>query len=128
MKRIKTLSQRLQNGTFSSPYPIGTDGLLVDMLSGSSLEEEMHLGSPTETSFSQDENNVMTITEVYKKEESQTSKYYIMVTTFEVENDNIVIKQALSFVNEDGTVELKKTKIVTFESLDKNLTIKEVVE
>lgn len=127
MKRIKELSQRLQNGTFSAPFPLGADALNIDMLSGSNLEEEMHLGSPSMTSFNIDVNNQMTITEEYKKEETQTESYYIMVTTFEVQNEEIVIIQKLYFVKTAGQQDLKKTKIVTFVSTDNNLRIKEVI-
>lgn len=127
MKRIKELSQRLQNGTFSAPFPLGADALNIDMLSGSNLEEEMHLGSPSMTSFNIDVNNQMTITEEYKKEETQTESYYIMVTTFEVQNEEMVIIQKLYFVKIAGQQDLKKTKIVTFVSTDNNLKIKEVI-
>lgn len=127
MKRIKELSQRLQNGTFSAPFPFGADALNIDMLSGSNLEEEMHLGSPSMTSFNIDVNNQMTITEEYKKEETQTESYYIMVTTFEVQNEEMVIIQKLYFVKTAGQQDLKKTKIVTFVSTDNNLRIKEVI-
>lgn len=127
MKRIKSLSQRLQNGTFSTPFPLGVDALNVDMLSGSNLEEEMHLGSPSMTSFDIDADNQMTITEEYKKEETQTENYHIMVTTFEVQNEEMIIIQKLYFVKTAGQQDLKKTKTVTFESSNNNLKIKEVV-
>lgn len=127
MKRIKSLSQRLQNGTFSTPFPLGVDALNVDMLSGSNLEEEMHLGSPSMTSFDIDADNQMTITEEYKKKETQTENYHIMVTTFEVQNEEMIIIQKLYFVKTAGQQDLKKTKTVTFESSNNNLKIKEVV-
>lgn len=127
MKRIKKLSQRLQNGTFSAPFPIGVDALNVDMLSGSNLEEEMHLGSPSMTSFDIDADNQMTITEEYKKEETQTENYHIMITTFEVQNEEMIIIQKLYFVKTVGQQDLKRTKTVTFESSNNNLKIKEVV-
>lgn len=127
MKRIKELSQRLQNGTFSAPFPIGANALNIDMLSGSNLEEEMHLGSPSMTSFDIDTDNQMTITEEYKKEDTQTENYHVMVTTFEVQNEEMVIIQKLYFVKTAGQLDLKKTKTVTFESSSNNLKIKEVV-
>lgn len=127
MKRIKKLSQKLQNGTFSAPFPIGVDALNVDMLSGSNLEEEMHLGSPSMTSFDIDADNQMTITEEYKKEETQTENYHIMITTFEVQNEEMIIIQKLYFVKTVGQQDLKRTKTVTFESSNNNLKIKEVV-
>lgn len=127
MKRIKELSQRLQNGTFSAPFPIGANALNIDMLSGSNLEEEMHLGSPSMTSFDIDVDNQMTITEEYKKEETQTENYHVMVTMFEVQNEEMVIIQKLYFVKTAGQQDLKKTKTVTFESSNNNLKIKEVV-
>ena len=43
-ERIKSISKKDISG-FSDPIPFGTDGLLVDMLSGLDLEEENKLGN-----------------------------------------------------------------------------------
>ena len=69
----------------------------------------------------------MTITEEYKKEEAQTENYYVMVTTFEVQNEEMIIIQKLYFVKTAGQQDLKKTKTVTFISSNNNLKIKEVI-
>lgn len=127
MKKIKKLSQKLQDGTFSSPLPLGADAFNIDMISGNNLEEEMHLGSPSMTSFDIDYNNQMTITEEYKKEDTQTENYYIMITKFEIQDEEMVITQKLYFVKNTGVQNLKKTKTITFESINNNLKIKEVI-
>lgn len=127
MQRIKQLSQRESNGQFSPFYPIGADGLNIDMLSGSNLEEELHLGSPGITTFDTDETGKVTITEEYRKDESQTDKYHVMMTTFEVVNNEMTIVQKLYYMK-DSQLELKKTKTVTFISSDNHLKIKEEVK
>ena len=66
-------------------------------------------------------------TEEYKKEEAQTENYHIMVTTFEVQNEEMIIIQKLYFVKTVGQQDLKKTKTVTFISSNNNLKIKEVI-
>lgn len=126
MERIKKLSQKLSDGTFSSAFPIGTDALFIDMLSGCNLEEELHLGSPSMTSFDMDEDNQMVITEEYKKEETQSENYYILITTFKVENEEMIIIQQLYFQSKEVRT-LKRTKTITFISDGKNLKIKEVI-
>lgn len=129
MERIKRISQRLQTGDFSPSYPIGADGINIDMLSGSTLEEEMHLGSPSMTSFDIDDTTKeLTITEEFKKSESQTGGYHVVMTTFGVnDNNETIIIQKLNFVKNDGQSELKKTKTVTFIGTNNTLKIKEVV-
>jgi hypothetical protein len=126
-KRVKKLSQKLQDGTFSSPCPIGVDSIYADMLSGSNLEQEMHLGSPNVTSFGTDSKGNTVITEEYKKEDSQTSDYYKMTTTFQVVDNEMSIVQKLYFIN-NGSEDLEKTKTITFISAGDSLQIKEVIE
>jgi hypothetical protein len=41
MGKIKSISQKLVDGSFSKPYPIGVDAANVDMADGSTLEEEV---------------------------------------------------------------------------------------
>lgn len=128
MKKIKHISQREQNGNFSNFIPLGADGLNIDMLSGNNLEEEMHLGSPSKTSFETDEFGSTIITEEYKKNNNQTDKYYIMKTSFEAnEDENMIIIQKLYFIIEEELV-LKRTKKISFDSSEGNLIIKEELE
>lgn len=128
MKKIKHISQRKQNGDFSNFIPLGADGLNIDMLSGSNLEEEMHLGSPSKTSFTTDEFGSTIITEEYKKNNNQTDNYYVMKTSFETDEDeNMVIVQRLYFVIEEELV-LKRIKKISFDSSEGSLIIKEELE
>lgn len=126
MERIKKILPRLSNGNFpDNPYPIGADGINIDMMSECNLEEELHLGSPSYTTFNKDAQNNTIIREEYKKSEEQTNNYYVMITTIKKENEITNIIQQLYFLkdeNEEPT--LKKTKKTTIN----DLLIKEVVE
>lgn len=128
MKRIKELSQRLQDGTFSTPFPLGANALNVDMLSGNNLEEELHLGSPSTTTFNVDTDR-MTITEEYKKEETQNEGYYIVKTVFKGRDEGMDITQKLYFKKTSDSEQkiLKKSKTITFTNDNHNFKIKEVV-
>lgn len=127
MDRIKHLIQKESNGSFVKKTPLGADGINIDMLSGSNLEEELHLGSPSQTSFGQNGNGQTVITEVYKKEDNQTTDYFILTTTFESDNGSTIIIQRLFFVVNDVSI-LKKIKRITFDSSSGNLVIKEEIE
>lgn len=128
MKKIKRISQKLSTGMFSPLYPIGADGLNIDMMSGGNLEEELHLGSPSITSLDVNESGEMVITEDYKASEEQVNNYYSMITTFKTNNDEMIIIQKLYFYKEDNGRILKRTKTVTFVSSEGRLSIKEAVE
>ncbi len=129
MKKIKKVSQRLSDGTFSVPFPLGANAGNIDMLSGNSLEEELHLGSPNMTSFEVDANNQTFITEEYKKEESQTEDYHIMTTSFETQNEQMIVTQKLYYVKTGGQQVLKKTKTTVFtKDSNNNLKIKEEIQ
>ena len=54
VKSIKEVRQKNQNGNYNASIPIGTDGSLVDMFSGLSLEEELKIG----------ENHTTTVTDI----------------------------------------------------------------
>ena len=127
MEKIKKLSQKLSDGTFSSPLPLGADAQNIDMLSGNDLEEEFHLGGNCITSFVTSTDGSITITEECKSSESQTNNFYKMITTFSAENDQTVIKQQLYYIDKQGKSSLKKTKTVNFENVNNNLKIKEVL-
>ncbi len=126
--KIKSLRQKEDNNTYSSPIPIGANGINVDMLSTNNLEEEFHLGSPCVTNFTTDAQGNMTITEEYKINDSQNKDYYVMITTFEVQNNETIIIQKLYYYLEENVQELQKTKKITFINSELGLTIKEVIE
>lgn len=42
--RIKQIRQKSPLGGFTDPFPLGTDGYLVDMISGLDLEQQIKLG------------------------------------------------------------------------------------
>ncbi len=112
MKKIKKMSQKLKNGTFSNPIPLGADAINIDMLNGNNLEEEIPLGSPNLISFDVDtETGGMKVIEEYKNDSQ--NEYYIMTTIFSP-NGNEIIKKLSLFKN--GETTLKKIKTITFEN------------
>ena len=127
-KKIKEISEKLSDGTFSKFYPIGANAVDIDMDSGNNLEEEMHLGRPAITLFDTDEATKTTyIIEEYRKDESQLINYYKMITSFVQEASGMTILQKLYFVNKDAVEELKKTKKVIFDTSSNSLKIKEEI-
>ena len=63
LPRIKQIRPR-NEGQFNISYPLGTDGQLVDMLSGLDLEEEFLIGPNHYVSINEEE-NITTIREWY---------------------------------------------------------------
>ena len=63
--RIKGLREKLSNKTYGSFTPFGTDGFLVDMMSGLQLEEELKVGGDHETEISKDANDNTIVKEKY---------------------------------------------------------------
>lgn len=128
MKNDKVMEIRQKNGsTYEAPIPIGAYGINVDMLSGSNLEEEFHLGSPCKTTFNIQDNSTVIIEE-YKNSDGQSNNYYSMETTFEVNDSEMIITQRLYyFPPEESSSRLEKTKVITFSNSDSEMIIKEVI-
>ncbi len=128
--RIKELSQKINNGTFSAPIPFGCDSKYVDMHDANTLEEEFKLGGPCITSFNNINGNT-TIIEEYRKNE-QTTNFYRVNTIFSAtETGDTQIQQDLYFIqdiNEENSIALLKSKIVVFQTDDNGIVIKEDIQ
>lgn len=128
MGKIKKLSTKLQDGTWSPFYDFGANAVNIDMVDGNNLEEEFHLGSPGITKF-QNINNSISVVEEYRNDITQTKNYYKMITNFEIQNGNMTIVQKLYWIVEENINEVgKKKKIVIFENVNGSLQIKETVK
>lgn len=123
MDRIKGLRQKQSSGSFDDLVPFGTDGILVDMLSGLDNEQEFKLGG----------NHTSVITETSETETSIVETYYALdgtTVTYVVETTIVE--------NTDGstdiTVELKKSgvvinnKTITIPPDAASISIEEVLE
>ena len=87
--RIKGLYKK-QSGSFGQYKPFGTDGTLVDMLSGLDNEQELKLGGNHTSTIVEsivNEENVTTITERYK-DRANNIVQYTLVTVITEHNDN----------------------------------------
>lgn len=70
LNRIKQIRQKSSSGNYLAGIPIGTDGLLVDMLSNLDLEEELRLGGNHYVEI-QDDDQATRIYEWYYTEPKQ---------------------------------------------------------
>ena len=119
-------SQKLEDGSYTPQTLFGVIGENVEMLNGNDLEEEVKLGGPCVTSFSNDEESGNTvITEEYKTAE-QESGYYKVITEIGVdESGSTIITQKLSLVESGGVEKQIKSKKVVFENQEGQTIIKE---
>ncbi len=85
LARIKQI-RPYDGGNFNTHYPIGTDGLLVDMLSGLDLEEEFLIGPNHYVNINEDE-NITVIKQWYfsKPKGNKTLAQMVENTTYTVQ-------------------------------------------
>lgn len=92
--KIKGFRQKQSDGSFGSFKPFGTDGILIDMLSGLDNEQELKLGgnhSSTIVESINDQNEpVTTITEFFKDNNTPAIVTYILITTITEHEDNTI--------------------------------------
>ena len=69
--RLKGLHEKQPDLSFGDFLPFGTDGVLVDMLSGLDNEQEFKLGGNHSADISESD-NITTITEYYRKDDDNT--------------------------------------------------------
>lgn len=81
-KRIKQIRKRNNLNSFDG-IPLGTDGLLVDMISGLDLEEELRLGNNHRVSIEEISDTVTQITELYYNSNSFNTLEYSVVIRIE---------------------------------------------
>ena len=116
MDRIKGLRQKSANGSFDSLVPFGTDGILVDMLSGLDSEQELKLGGNHITAISENINNsTTTITETYKALDNSTVTYIVETTidesnststeiTIALKRDNVILNSKTITISDNNNI------------------------
>ena len=132
--RIKGLRQKLSDGSFDSLVPFGTDGALVDMLSGLDNEIEMKLGgNHTATIIESIEQNEPTTTVIEKyidKNDLQNIYYSLKTVITEHADGSTTIVSAIypgDYTEDDAILPLN-TKTITIPSNGTaNFTIGEVL-
>lgn len=87
MDRIKGLRQKQSDSSYTSLVPFGTDGILVDMLSGLDNEQEFKLGGNHTSVITEVDDTTTTIVETYKASDNSTVTY-VVETTITENNDS----------------------------------------
>ena len=116
--KSKGLRQKQPNGSFGPFVPFGTDGTLVDMLSGLNNELEMKLGGNHTSTIVESvvqEENVTTITERYKAIDNNTVVYSVVTTITEHANGSTTIVSAI-YSGSDTTLTPLNVKTITIPS------------
>ena len=122
MSKIKGSRQKVDANTYSPLVPFGTDGILVDMLSDLTLEEELKLGGNHISAIDESGNNVE-ITETFKDSNGVT-KYTAVTTITENQNGSTTITIVLT---DSDNVSKTKTIIIPAQATNNVLTIGEVL-
>lgn len=91
IKRIKQIRKKEDSG-FGASIPLGTDGLLVDMLSGLDLEEELKLGNDHDATIVQKKVDNVDVTEIEEKyyDEKREIKFSVFISIEEDSNGTTV--------------------------------------
>ncbi len=87
MDRIKGLRQKQSDSSYNSLIPFGTDGVLVDMLSGLDNEQEIKLGGNHTSVITEVNATTTSIVETYKALDN-TTVTYVVETTIVENNDS----------------------------------------
>lgn len=108
MDRIKGLRQKQSDSSYNSLIPFGTDGVLVDMLSGLDNEQEIKLGGNHTSVITEVNATTTSIVETYKALDN-TTVTYVVETTIVEKNDSstnitIVLKQNGTVINSKSIV------------------------
>lgn len=77
--RVKGYHPKLDNGDYGPFMPFGSDGILIDMLSGLNLEYEMILGGKRRTEITESSNSIQITTIFYNMNSEQTYKIIIQI-------------------------------------------------
>lgn len=122
MQKIKGLRQKQTDGTFNSLVPFGTDGILVDMLSGLDSEEEFKIGG-NHSSTIVEENGLTTIEEIYTDLDS-TILYKVISSIQDNNDDSTTITVQLKKGTDETAV---REKTITIPADSASITIGEVL-
>ena len=108
MDRIKGLRQKQSDSSYNSLIPFGTDGVLVDMLSGLDNEQEIKLGGNHTSVITEVNATTTSIVETYKALDNTTVTYVVETTIVENHdsstNITIVLKQNGTIINSKSIV------------------------
>ena len=123
MDRIKGLRQKQSDSSYNSLVPFGTDGILVDMLSGLDNEQEFKLGGNHTSVITEVNDTTTTIVETYKALDNSTVTYTVETTIVENANSStsitIVLKRGGTIINSKAiTIPADSTEITIEEELD----------
>ena len=123
MSKIKGLRKKTDASTYGPLVPFGTDGILVDMFSDLTLEEELKLGGNHVSAIDESGNNTI-ITESFKKGNNNDSYYTVVTTITENQDGSTSITVVLTDSNN-----VSKTKTITIpaQAINNVLTIGEVL-
>ena len=122
MDRIKGLRQKKPDNSFAALVPFGTDGLLVDMLSGLDNEQELKLGGNHSSVITEVDENTTTVVETYKELDNTTETYKVETSVVENQDGSTTVTSVLK---KAGVV--LRTKTITIPADAASITIGEVV-
>ena len=118
--RMKGLREKTGSAIYANLIPFGTDGKLVDMLSGLDLEEELMVGGNHYVSIQETSDTETAIVETYAKkadvEAGTATDYHVVTTTITTDSvtDDVIISIVLShFDNTASTPEVLRRKTIT---------------
>ena len=124
MKRVKEIREKKSDGSFNNnSVPLGTDGILVDMLSGLDNEQELKLGGNHSSTITEVSSTVTTIEEVYYAIDNLTVVYLLSTTITDQVDGSTLITCVLK--NSAGVV--LKTKTITIPADAASIMIGEVL-
>lgn len=92
--RVKQIRQKDSSGNFTTSIPIGTNGLLVDMLSNLDLEEELKLGNDHYAQITQDEDSGITTIKEWYFTEPKNGREISEMVNYMTYSAQIVIDQS----------------------------------
>lgn len=130
MERVKGLHKKTTASSFGPLVPIGTDGTLVDMLSGLDNEQELKLGGNHIAEISEDGNSTTIIEQYCKNDAAKTIVY--TVKTIVTDNIDGSTTITINIYNGNSTAAADKlnTKIISIpvEIPNQSLTIEEELQ
>lgn len=132
-QRIKGMREKTSSAVYAPLVPFGTDGKLVDMLSGLDLEEDLIIGGDHYSTINEVDEEATVITEVFAKradvEAGTAVNYYKIDTTLSMNEDgDTIIERKLWYVIDTfSEPELMQQKLITISEDGVEVKIEEVL-
>lgn len=124
-KKIKYMSQKKPDGSYSNPFPFAVFGNNVEMQNNNTLEEELRLGGPCLTSIRNIKKNIVQIIEDYREKDGDLKDYHQVVTMILPDK---TIKQWLYIVRLSNSERiLVKSKDIKFIEDEGGISIDEIL-